>query len=174
MESPEIQDISSDDYIRNIKVEFFNKYGYNIHVIVKEDDSKRLSLEMLERQCLNALREFHSLDIESLNLDTRKREIVMFRQIFFYLAVTKYSYGKTETGRYLVKDHATVIHSIKVCENYMFTKHKEFLNAFNTINLFIDEYVGNISKNNTGENNSKPDALALQYEREDASSNVGS
>lgn len=57
-------------------------------------------------------------DISVLRQPTRRREIRSLRQCAMYL-LDKCGFGPTEIGRYLLKDHSTVIYSVKTVENDM-------------------------------------------------------
>lgn len=72
--------------------------------------------------------DYFNIPVEQMNLPTRKREIVEARQIAMFFA-------KYETGKSLAiigvwigdKDHATIMHSIKVVKN-MISTDKQFKN----------------------------------------------
>lgn len=156
--------------VKNFKMKLNNKYGIDVHIFVKSD-TERLSLEAIEAACVRVFNRLFPLldDVDTISGRTRVRQFVMLRQIFCYIAVNDYSYGKSETGRYMLRDHATVIHSIKACENYMFQNHREFMDAMISVKQELQKYVGNISKDNAGEDNSESDAVTVQHEREDFS-----
>lgn len=157
--------------ISQFKKRFFHKYGVDIHLFIRNVDN-RLGLEALETICLTTLHELYPAFVTTKSLEerTRVKEVTIFRQIFFYLAVIKFDYGKTEAARYLKRNHATVIHSIKVCEDYMFIGYDEFNRCLTSVQNKIEEYVANISENNYGEDNSQSDASIIQHERKDLSS----
>lgn len=79
-------------------------------------NNKKISIENIK----NVVANHYKLDIELLNSSSRKREIVMARQISMYLAreYTKHSYESI--GSYFGgKDHSTVMYSIKNVKNLL-------------------------------------------------------
>jgi len=169
------QELNILQEVKKFKMKLNDKYGIDVHVFVK-NDTERLSLEAIEVSCVRVFNRMFPLldDVDTISGRTRVRQFVMLRQIFCYIAVNEYSYGKSETGRYMLRDHATVIHSIKACENYMFQRHREFMDTMISVKQELQKYVGNISKDNAGEDNSESDAVTVQHEREDFSTNIES
>jgi len=54
------------------------------------------------------------------NFSYRKREYVTIRQMFFYVAKKKFKkMALAEFGRFVEKDHATVLHGIRTIENLL-------------------------------------------------------
>ena len=156
--------------IESFKAEIHEKYGVDIYLFIKEMGD-RLSLKVLEKMCIATLYEQYPsfINTKSLKNKSRLRPVTMFRQIFFYLAITKYGYRKTEASKYMKRNHATSIHSIKVCEDYMYIGYSEFNRCLESVQNKIEQHVGNISENNKGEDNSKSNASIVQREREDIS-----
>jgi chromosomal replication initiation ATPase DnaA len=156
--------------VKKFKFKMNNKYGLDINVFVKKD-TEQLSLEAIEACCVRVFNSKFPLleNVHTISKRLRTHYYVMLRQIFCYIAVKEYGYGLTETGRYLLRNHATVIHSIKVCENYMFQNHREFTDCMMSVKYGLKKYVGNISENSTGENNSESDVSIIQHERKDSS-----
>ena len=157
--------------VTRFKRRFFDKYGIDVHLFFQQDNT-RLSLNAIEGFCLQTLHEVYPeyKYIDSLSVRTRFRPVTMMRQIYFYLAITKYGYRKSETAVFIKRNHATAIHSIKVCEDYLYVGYHEFELCLSTANQKIITYVGTLSENNTGEDNTKSDADALQHEGKDISS----
>lgn len=156
--------------IESFKAEIHEKYGIDIYLFIKEMDN-RLNLKVLEKMCIATLHEQYPsfIGTKSLKHKSRLKAVTMLRQIFFYLAITKYGYRKTEASKYMNRNHATSIHSIKVCEDYMYIGYSEFNRCLESVQNKIEQYVGNISENNKGEDNSKSNASIVQREREDIS-----
>lgn len=156
--------------IHSFRIKLYDKYGVDIHLFIKEKDH-RLSLAVLEKMCIATLHEQYPsfIHTKSLKDRTRIKPITMLRQIFFYIAVQRFGYGKSESGKYMRRDHATCIHSIKVCEDYMYIGYSEFNRCLESVQNKIDQHVGNIPENNKGEDNSKSNASIVQRERKDIS-----
>ncbi|MCL4168906.1 UNVERIFIED_CONTAM: hypothetical protein GTU68_028518 [Idotea baltica] len=92
-------------------------------------NNKKISIENIK----NVVATHYKLDVELLNSTSRKREIVMARQISMYLAreYTKHSYGRI--GSYFGgKDHSTVMYSIKSVKN-MLDVDKQFSEVVNIL-----------------------------------------
>ena len=92
-------------------------------------NNKKISIENIK----NVVASHYKLDVELLNSTSRKREIVMARQISMYLAreYTKHSYGRI--GSYFGgKDHSTVMYSIKSVKN-MLDVDKQFSEVVNNL-----------------------------------------
>lgn len=165
------QTLSILEDVDTFKKRFFDKYGVDVHLFFKQDSGK-ITLGAIEALCLETLHELYPeyRYIDTLAVKTRYRPVTMMRQIYFYLAITKYEYRKTETAKFIKRNHATSIHSIKVCEDYIYVGYDEFELCLSTAHQKIITYVGTLSENNTGEDNTKSDANALQHEGEDISS----
>ncbi|CAB4148834.1 Chromosomal replication initiator, DnaA C-terminal [uncultured Caudovirales phage] len=54
----------------------------------------------------------------------RQRHISIARHLFSYVAYTHYGYTLVAIGRFLIKDHSTVIHSINTFQNYLDCNYK--------------------------------------------------
>ena len=136
--------------IENFKETIYQNYGIKIHVFFKEADIPSVSLEDLEFILVFKLKKDHPdfKQISSFRDSTsRKYYLVLYRQLFCYIAHKKYGYSKSEIGRYLSKDHTTVIHSIRSVNNYFDTDDKLVKALYNDISKAIKDYVGSITKN---------------------------
>lgn len=75
------------------------------------------------------------VDVKKLGKVSRKKELVVARQLF-YTILKLSNYGSlTEIGSTLSvnRDHATVLHSVRVIENLIATKDKSFYNKIFSI-----------------------------------------
>lgn len=57
--------------------------------------------------------------------NTRKREIVIARQLFCYVTMTHYTYTWVSIGKFLNRDHSTIIHSVKTYSDYIQMGYKQ-------------------------------------------------
>ena len=55
-----------------------------------------------------------NISLQSLKSKSRKREIVMARQLYSYLAKANTSLSLAKIGSYINKDHSTILYNIKV------------------------------------------------------------
>lgn len=62
---------------------------------------------------------YYDVDPKLLEIKTRKREVVLARQVCMYLIVKNSKISLKMIGNYFNKDHATVIHSNTVIKNYL-------------------------------------------------------
>lgn len=69
---------------------------------------------LIARVCL----EFNTT-VEPLKLRSRKRELVIPRQIAFYLLRTKLDLTLSDIGRMFNRDHATVLYSVRTVKNFL-------------------------------------------------------
>ena len=60
----------------------------------------------------------------------RQRNISVARHLFCYLAYNQNGFTLTSIGRFLVKDHSTVLNSIRKYENYIDCKYKEEIQLY--------------------------------------------
>ena len=72
--------------------------------------------------------EHYHLTPEMLMLKSRKREIVLARQIVMYICKTYCNFSLTSIGTYFEKDHTTVIYSTKLVCNLLDTDRKLRIN----------------------------------------------
>lgn len=132
--------------IQKFKDKLYENYKIKVHIFFDETELVRLTLEDLESILILKLKKNYP-DFKKItyfrNTKSRKYHLVLYSQLFSYIANKKYNYSKSEIARYMAKDHSTVIHSIKSINNYFDTDHKLVKELYNEIN----EYVGLITKN---------------------------
>lgn len=63
--------------------------------------------------------EYHGINPQLLQSKTRKRKIMFPRQIAMYLLRQRSGLTLKQIGGFFQKDHASVLHSVKVIENLM-------------------------------------------------------
>ena len=61
---------------------------------------------------------------------TRKREVVTARALFCYLACKHSNKGPTLIGRFIGRDHSTVIHNIDNYQDYLDTNQRDEVNYY--------------------------------------------
>ena len=89
-----------------------------INPIHKMNKNKEL-LEILQKVC-----DASGIIPHDILSKTRKREVVIARQLFCYLTMTFYNYTLVQVGRFLNRDHSTVIHSVNAYTDYLQMKYK--------------------------------------------------
>lgn len=110
--------------ITEFKSVFFNKLGYYPTVITQMYTSENaeipiMSLEMLEESLEPFMPVYFDKRV-SLQSRSRNRPLVELRNIFCLLA-RQMGYNLTVIGKFLEKDHTTVIHAITACKNLLET-----------------------------------------------------
>jgi hypothetical protein len=105
------------------KKDFFEKFGVYPDVyynLIPDEPRKSVSLKAFE-ELVNQVYESvfpNSCYEGGIRSRKRKREIVIFRQLFFSLA-QEMGFGPSYLGCFLNFDHATVIHSRKAIRNLL-------------------------------------------------------
>jgi hypothetical protein len=142
------QRLTHKEEIYAFKEHILKNYGINIHVMVEELADFKINLEVLHKCALKALKDNEPLfrDVKSLEYRTRLRPYLVYVQAMSYIAF-KEGYSKTDIGRVIKRDHATIINSIKQMENAFFTSEFIVIEAFNNINKEIRAYVGTLPEN---------------------------
>ena len=154
------------------------KYNKKLQIIVSDQTSRiglnQLSnahsvtkIQNLEKLVLNAMHannpEFQY--ITSFGCKTRKGEFIMWMQVFSYVA-WKIGYTKSYIGRFIDRNHASVIHSINQTETLLEVKDREFVNVYNIVLNLIKNHVGIISTNTSRENDSRSVLSTLRNQEE--------
>ena len=86
--------------------------------IGKEKEDVKLTMIL---EAVSSITEIIPHDILAQN---RQRAISTARHLFCYVAYKHYGYCLTAIGRFLNKDHSTVIHSINTYQNYLECNYK--------------------------------------------------
>jgi hypothetical protein len=118
-------------FIKQFKTDFESLYDTTPVVIytLKDEVTYPISLNELEKICDAFIEPNSKLHIREKN---RKRNIVIARHIFFYIAY-KMGYTTTYLGEYLGWDHASVIHGKKSVNNLLDINDSELVNKVKQI-----------------------------------------
>ena len=169
------QDLES--FVNKIK----ERYDREIKIIISDSNFKLANtrkeilsateslhkLKVLESIIIGTMHKFDSslCDIDSLVLDNRKKELIMWTQVFSYIARTM---GFTCTGiaKHVNRNHATILSSCKVVRGYLEIGDVEYTRVYKQIIKSIKNYVGIVSTDINGKDESKSvlDALWDQEE----------
>jgi uncharacterized protein YktA (UPF0223 family) len=159
-------------YIQNFINEFEKKYNKKLQILVvkegKEAYPEACRLKVLEKIVIQAMHKEceHLKCIKSFKkVKTRRREILMWIQVHCNLAV-RLGFSKSYIGRSVGKDHATIIHRANVVENLLEIGEKDITKVYNLVIKQIKEYVGIISTNLKGEDDTKSVLSALRNKKE--------
>lgn len=103
---------------RNYQKEIERLKTMIINPIHKMNKNKEL-LEILQKVC-----DASGIMPHDILSKTKKREVVIVRQLFCYLTMTYYNYTLVQIGRFLNRDHSTVIYSVNAYTDYLQMKYK--------------------------------------------------
>ena len=159
-------------YIQNFIDEFEKIYNKKLQVVVIKEGGEsypdKCRLAVLENIVIKAMHKEceHLKCIKSFKkVKTRRREILMWIQVHCYLAV-RLGFSKSYIGRSVGKDHATIIHRSNVVDNLLAIGEKDITKVYNLVIKQIKEYVGIISTNLKGEDDTKSVLSALRNKKE--------
>ena len=81
--------------------------------------------------------DYYGVEVESINTRSRKREVVLVRQVAMYMSKKYLDISTSKIGQYIGnRDHATVVHACKAIANLAETD-KQFRNELNEIDLML-------------------------------------
>ena len=102
------------------------------------------TIEILEKIVLGTMRSIYpDLRMRSLGKDNRKREFVIFKQLFCYIC-NKMGFTLQYTGSYINRHHASVIHSVKQAKGLLDVGDTQFTEAHEELKRNIKNYVRTI------------------------------
>ena len=86
---------------------------------------------------IKAVTEYYGVEPASIHTRSRKREVVLVRQVAMYLAKKYLDLSTSKIGQYIGKrDHATVLHACKTIANLAETD-KQFRNELNQMEISL-------------------------------------
>jgi chromosomal replication initiator protein len=104
---------------RNYQKEIQRLKEMIINPIHKMNKNKELT-EILQKVC-----DASGIMPHDIIAITRKREIVIARQLFCYITIKYFNYTLIQVGRFLNRHHSTVIHSVNAYTDYLQMKYKK-------------------------------------------------
>lgn len=88
-------------------------------------------------EIIKKVADFYGVEVNSINTRSRKREIVLVRQVAMYLAKKYLDLSTSKIGQYVGnRDHATVLHACKTITNLAETD-KQFRSELNQIEISL-------------------------------------
>ena len=88
-------------------------------------------------EIIKKVTEYYAVEPSVLNTRSRKREVVLVRQVAMYLAKKYLDLSTSKIGQYIGKrDHATVLHACKTITNLAETD-KQFRYELNQIEIML-------------------------------------
>jgi len=123
------------------KIPLRSSQAYIIPCLRMEDKDGRLLKGAMEENIISLIANEFSVSIDDLRSKTRKHEVTKPRQIVEYVFVRTKNYKLIDAGNVLGlnRDHATVIHSVRVVDNSVRTE-PEFKKKLNSIIKKLERY----------------------------------
>jgi chromosomal replication initiator protein len=103
-----------------------------------EFEQKHYKMSLSKDDIIRVVCEVMEIHPDLISLKTRKREIVVCRQMVYYFLSIYFDYSLAFIGRLFKQDHATVIHAKKTIMNLVHT-NKEIRRSYETIKKMIYE-----------------------------------
>ena len=139
-----------DNDIVKFKETMLTQYGIEIIVFQKlhNEGEYRPTLQQIHKACITVM---HMLYPELQNINklselNRTKDLVMFRKIYCHICHSM-RYTCHAVGKYIKRDHSSVVHSRNSVDDMLYIKDKSYMNAFDKINKLINTYVGIIPNN---------------------------
>ena len=96
-------------------------------------EKKSISIDNI----IKVVSDYYAVEVSAINTRSRKREVVLVRQVAMFLAKKHLDMSTAKIGQYIGKrDHATVLHACKTIANLAETD-KQFRNELNEIDLAL-------------------------------------
>ncbi len=138
---------------------FEDKYGLFLRVEISGKPSKVINLDILSKVHQSAIALLHidypeHDNIKSFSHRCRKIEVMWHSQAFQLLA-WNLGYTKSAIARLIDRNHASVINNIEQAQHYLYTDYAQFCRIYYKLFKIAKHYVGTISTNDDGQDNSK-------------------
>ena len=174
----QINNVTIKEEIASFIENMSDKYNKKLQIIVS-DHTSRIGLNQISNaHSLSKIKNLETLVINAMHIEypeykyvtsfvckTRRQEYVMWMQDFSYVA-WKIGYNKSYIGRFIDRNHASVIHSINQTETLLEVKDKQFVKVYNKVLNLIKNHVGIISTNTPGEDDSRSILNTLRNQEE--------
>ena len=162
--------------IQKFKIEFESKYNKNLNILISdksdvivnvrqwEDEIVAMkeahqikTIEVLEKLVLGTMRQLYPefRGWRSLGKECRKREFVIFKQLFCYMC-NRMGFTLQYTGSQINKHHASVLHSIRQVEGLLKIKDPQLCEAYEKLKENIKNYVRTIPEDIKGQTYTEP------------------
>ena len=159
------QELNQKIEISDFKKTFYETYGVKLYIYTPQEKNKKVPLDIFHDAALTALHEDQPRfsKIKTLQNRTRFRDYLVYVQVMSYLA-HKEGHSKTSIGKFLKRNHATIINSCKMIENGFFSNDKTVMYAYDNILKQLEDYVGTIPKDTESKPDTKPELDPIWYE----------
>jgi len=134
--------------LKSFKSEIFRKYNVDIHIYFSRYQMMEQTVTMSNLWVVftEVIQEHYPEHIRliDLKIKTRKKDWVTILQCFAHIAFNDLGYNKSQIGKFLGKDHATVIHYLNRVEHYTNMKESYFMKTYTLFKDKYTEYVGTL------------------------------
>lgn len=127
-----------DDEIKLFKSFLNEKYGVEVVILTQADNVYRLTIPETGEIVNNYLTKYAEQNGRHMTVQTKSRreDRVLHHQAFCKIC-RDMNYGVSEIGRYLHKDHSTIIYSIRRATDLLYIGDNRFLTVYNSIKTEI-------------------------------------
>ena len=155
--------------IKEFKKSFYTKHNVEVYVFTPDEEKYILSLSDLATVAHKAFVQNNPKYnwIESMSSRVRYREFQGYYQCMCHLAYSS-GHNKTNIGKSINKNHASVINAIKMVENAFFCRDRAMIDAYKQILKEIIQHVGTIPENIKRKVNSQPNSHLVWDETENS------
>jgi hypothetical protein len=145
----------TQDFVKRVK----HKYNLDVNVILggtilDQKSGNKIALEILRDETYHAMCDYDYALQKYLSIrnKSRKREFVSWQQVFAYIA-WMHGHSKLDIGRSLLKNHATIISSIKKTQDALDGYNPYLLERYRYLTNYYLTHVGDITENTTRQDN---------------------
>jgi len=160
--------LDKQETIAQFKRTFYKTFNVKLYIYTPSEKDKKVPIGVFHEAALIALHEAHPIysNVKSLQNRNRLRDYLVYVQLMSYMA-HKEGHSKSSIGKYLKRNHATVINSCKMMENGFFTKDQHVVDAYNNIIKHLETYVGTVPENTKSKPDTKPKLDPIWHEAKD-------
>lgn len=145
MDTPnEKRNKEASEVVKTFIAEFHARFGIFPRVNYSFDPTKfRMTLKELEDTVNSLIKKDESISVPgaTLRIKKRQRELVIYRQCTFKLALDM-GYGPSPISRHFGWDHSTVLYSGRNVKNLVSTKDKKLISILSKIENELQERFG--------------------------------
>ena len=152
----ENQKIRQEREIKAFRLKFLKEHDVKLFIIVpKLNIDHTCTLEIYKKITLECIKEDHpKYKKYTFKTKSKERDFITYIQVMSFLASND-GYSLTAIGKSIFRNHATIINSCKIVNNGIETKNKDICRVLEKIQTKINTYVGTITKDIKGKDDTK-------------------
>ena len=149
------QKIKQKAQIERFKNKFYREHDIKLYVLTPTSCKSSLTLTKYKQITMHSIVEDHPKYAKyNFKTKSKERDFIVYIQVMSFLA-NKDGYSLTAIGKSIFRNHATIINSCKIVNNGIETKDKDICRVLEKIQTKINTYVGTITKDIKGEDDTK-------------------